>query len=153
MILFLSFITGITYSLGGRGRDFADRHRLPRWMFDRVLMRLFITPLIFCVALLFKAKFSIYPYLIIYGLSYGAMTTYGKIGKQEDVYWWNWLICGFLYGMVLLPLLITGSITLGFFCARTILLSVVTCLWSQAIGIAWLEDGGRGFLLTVSLLI
>ncbi len=96
--------------------------------------------------------------ILCFGALWGALTTYNKwVGyffnrpDKTTVYWESWLVTGLLYGLSILPfIVITGDHYIGF-SIRCIILSILTCLWSELIGLAWLEEFGRGFIIIATL--
>lgn len=92
-----------------------------------------------------------------FGLLFAALTTYNKwfgklVFKRKDneVHWEGWLVTGFLYGLSLLPYAIYTGDYLQFG-TRAALLGLTTCLFSEFIGTAWLEEFSRGWLIVITL--
>lgn len=91
--------------------------------------------------------------ILVFGLQFGALTTYFK-KKGTDAHWWNWLLVGFAWSIVILPVVISSHIWVGFFC-RSLILTALVCIWSVYEGNAVREELGRGFLLvgTIPILL
>ena len=142
VVLILSLCGGLLYRLGGE-KGFNTK------------IRDFGCPVI-ATLIMFYLGFvmSIWCWILTFGLMFGAMTTYCKIGKQEDVYWYNWLLTGLLYGLTLILYVWQSGHWMGFW-IRTGILTVFIPVWSELIDDVWWEEGGRGtaFCLTVPLLL
>lgn len=94
-------------------------------------------------------------YFLSLGTMFGSLTTYHKWmnpifgDDKEDVRWYGWFMHGFCFGLALfwfytyLPLILKRAFVLGIF----------TAIWCEGISKDWLEEGGRGFLFNMSLLI
>jgi len=91
-------------------------------------------------------------YLLTFGLSWGAMTTYWK-RKGTDAKWWNWLLTGLGYSLATLPIAFVTGHWIGFG-LRILVLSLLTMFWSEKIDWDVAEEMGRGaiFCLTIPLL-
>lgn len=88
-------------------------------------------------------------YLLCFGLYFGSLTTYWK-KKGTDAHWYNWVFTGLGYSLAFLPFAFVTGHWLGFV-LRTILVSVLTALWSEKIGNAVWEEMGRGVITTITL--
>ena len=150
-VIGLSLLNGLFYRLGGTGGAW--------W--KNTKMRDAGCPLIMLISFWLLKGFNFnywYLYLITFGISWGVMTTYNKWASRlfgyndGNVHWPSWLVTGAFYSLASLPLLWCGMSILGF-AIRTIVLAITTMVWSEAIGIDYLEEGGRGFLYNVSMLL
>jgi len=135
----LSLTSAILYRLGGIGKPFNTKYR------D------FGVPAVGFLSMLIFSPYTSpwWVHFLSFGFLFASMTTYWKLGNK-DVQWWNWLLTGFFYGVAYLPYCIYNSLWLGF-AIRSTVLSVLVCLWSVAISKDWLEEGGRGFAVIVTL--
>lgn len=90
--------------------------------------------------------------ILVFGLTWGALTTYWKRGHNS--HWYNWLMTGAGYSLATLPYVIYDGNWEGFV-SRTIMLSGSTMIWSELNGNAVWEECGRGALivLTIPLLL
>lgn len=134
-ILILSGAAGWLYWAGGSSK-------YPFW-FREVGMTLTVV-----LGLLSLQQFS-WELIIVAGLTYGAQTTYFK-KKGEDAEWWNWLLVGLAFSLVVLPIVVVKHLWIGFY-IRTLLVTMFTDAWSSLIGKDWLEEGGRGAIQVLSL--
>lgn len=76
-------------------------------------------------------------------LSFGSMTTYWK-GDKPDVKWYHWLITGAMYSLAMLPFVWYMRLWVQL-AIRTVVLALITMVWSEKIEDVFLEAGGRGF--------
>ncbi len=137
--LIAGIIGSILYRLGGSGKG--------------TLWRDIGCPLtaLICLWVLQGVNFAFWwAYLLTFALGWGAMTTYWNFGK--DVKWWNWILTGFFYGLSAFPLYWAGCHwwAIGI---RTIVLAITIMISSELIGWDVLEEGGRGFLFTSSIIL
>ena len=139
-ILGLSILSSVLYRLGGIGKPFNTKYRDIG------------CPLVFLglVAALFGLKWHFWwAYLLTFGLSWSALTTYwdwfwlagGNTG--EDNFYFHGLGCG----LAAIPL--CWVIPWYFVVARIIICTIGMGLWSKWIGKDWFEEGGRGFLFII----
>lgn len=153
IIALSSSLSGLLYSLGGLAKqgkwyDFACNTK------TRDVGVSLVTSIV--TGLLFGWHWSL---VLCFGALFGALTTYNKwvsyLFNRPDkhtVYWESWFVTGLFYGLSLLPYVVFSGDWLLFF-IRCIVLATTTCLWSQLIGKAWLEEFGRGFLIVATLSI
>lgn len=142
ILAILSVISGVAYRVGGTQYG--------------TLWRDLGVPT--CVSLMIMLTRGFHWTLILsFGLLFAALTTYNKwFGKlvfnrcDNNVHWEGWAITGLFYGLSLLPYIIyTGEYAI--FATRAILLSILTCLFSEFIGTAWFEEFSRGWLIVITL--
>jgi len=89
--------------------------------------------------------------ILSFGLAWGSMTSYFK-RKGSDAVWWNWMLVGLAFGIAFLPYAwATGLWFL--FIYRTIATTIFVVIWSESISNAMLEELGRGFIFSITLLI
>lgn len=144
IIAILSVITGVFYRVGGTEYG-------TKWRDLGVPV---------CVTLAITLTVGFHWTLIAsFGLLFASLTTYNKwfgklIFKRKDneVHWEGWLITGLFYGLSLLPYIIHTGEWLEFF-MRASILSTLTCVLSELIGTAYLEEFCRGFLIIYTLLL
>ncbi len=87
---------------------------------------------------------------LTFGAVLGATSTYFK-GKNKPALWWNFALVGLVEGLALLPFVIVYHHWSGYF-FRTVICALLVCLWDVLIGIDWLEEGGRYFIIVLSML-
>ena len=85
---------------------------------------------------------------LVFGLTWGALTTYWKAGPKA--YWFHWLITGAMYSVATVPFIISEGNWIGF-ASRTIVLAGTTMIWSELNGNAVFEETGRGALITLTI--
>ena len=84
-------------------------------------------------------------WVICFGLSWGALSTYWDWINGED----NFYLHGLGIGMAFAPFMFFGEpVALGI---RIGILSLVIGIWSEAVGNATKEELGRGFVLPLTL--
>lgn len=90
--------------------------------------------------------------ILVFGLTWAALTTYWKAGPKA--YWFHWLFTGMGYSLSVLPFCIAEGHWIGLL-VRTVVLSLLTMIWSEINGNAVKEELGRGFLIpaTIPLLL
>lgn len=86
--------------------------------------------------------------ILVFGATWGAMTTYWKRGPNAK--WYNWLMTGAMYSVATLPFIIAEGHWIGF-ASRTIVLASLTMIWSELNGNAVREELGRGFIITATI--
>lgn len=137
----LAVVGGILYRLGGIGGAW--------WKNTKV--RDFGVP---AVALLLLAilgmKAAWWIWLATFVASFGVMTTYFKIGYQEDVHWYNWTLVGLFFGLCVIGFALATGNWLGF-ALRTGLLTVMVPVFCESVDRDWFEEGGRGAMFIISL--
>lgn len=84
-----------------------------------------------------------------FGLLFASLTTYWK-KKGTDAKWYNWLLTGLGYGLAYLPVALFFADWIGFV-IRVVILAAAIMVWSIAVGKDWLEEGGRGLLVIITL--
>lgn len=142
LIVLLSILSAFFYYKGGEGPLEIRRFGVP---FVGIISLLIATHFVISTKILIAL-------LICYGLNYVAMTTYCKFKKkQEDVYWYNWLMTGALYGIAYVPYSIVSGHWLSLL-YRTAALVVIICVWSEVFGKVEIEAGGRGFFHNLTIL-
>lgn len=143
-VLGLTFIAGLLYRMGGSG-DYDTKARDIGCSICMVLT----------IALLGLWHWSV---LICFFLMFGAMTTYwGFVNKwfgksTKDKYWWNWMLTGIGYSLAMLPLAIATDHYQGFL-VRTFVCTLLITLWSEVTGNVKYEEGGRGGINNVTLIL
>lgn len=133
--LFFSIISAVSYRMGGSGN-------FPRWV--RPVVVSLSTILLMGIFIGFH-----WSMILCFGLSFGALTTYWK-KKGSDAFWYNWLFTGLGYSLCILPFIFHTHVWLGFG-IRTGVLTALTVLWSDLMGNAVIEEGGRGALITLTV--
>ena len=139
-IIVLSLIGGALYRMGGQGYPFNKQYR-------SVGVPLCALLLLF----LLGNRDPWWAWLTTAMLLYGTMTTYFKWGGQKQMYWWNWTITGFMYGIAMFP-----------FCFASMgwdMLIARACWLAGAVGIVTVEnlldvkweEGLRGFFLVATI--
>jgi len=86
--------------------------------------------------------------ILVFGLTWGALSTYWKRGANSR--WWNWLLTGLGYGAATLPFCFIG----GYWAQisiRIIVLGLTTMLWSEIYNDPVWEECGRGALLVLTM--
>lgn len=155
LIILLVIVCALLYRLGGLGKDGAAEYKLPEWLCSRYMRRIGVPIISIIILLLLQLRgLPWWAYLLIFGLQFGAVSTYFKFGGQDDVLWYNWLLTGIAYGLVMLPVaIITGS-WIGF-AVRLIVVAAGTLLVSVLSKNAWVEECGRGGFIagTIPLLL
>ena len=145
-VIGLSFIAGWLYHLGGTGGAW--------W--KNTKMRDLGVP----ACGLFAMKLLGFDYSWVLYLStlllFPALTTYWKKinwlfgDTDENCHYYNWLVHGLICGLTYLPMCF-GGISLYLIIGRAIGLGLMIMIWSEAIGDVKWEEGGRGFLIIISL--
>jgi hypothetical protein len=133
----LSVLSGLFYRLGGIGKPFKS------WMRD------WVCPLIALMAWWILSGFHLshwWAYLVSYGLMGWGLTTYYDELFGYDNYWLH----GFVIGLAMFPLFWTG-IHWWAILLRAIIMGATIGGWSKIINIDWLEEGGRGVLITATI--
>jgi hypothetical protein len=92
-----------------------------------------------------------YAHLLVFGLQWGALSTYCKFGKQPDVYWYNWLCAGLFCGFSSIFYVIFGDVSWLEFGIRMIATGIGFWAWSVLIGWDVAEEAGRGFIFNISI--
>lgn len=130
--IILSILSGVLYHLGGSIQTKIRDLGVPSCMLVWVLLNgLWHWSIILC-----------------FGLMFAAQTTYFK-KKGTDAQWYNWLLVGLAFSLSMFPYAITGH-WVGLI-YRTCVVTSFTVLWSEMMGKAWVEEGGRGFIQICTL--
>ena len=144
LLILLSIIGGILYRLGGIGKPWNTK------------VRDLGVPVCGLFAMKLLGFSYSWPLFISSLLLFPALTTYWKkINRffgdtDENCHWYNWLVHGLICGLAYLPMLYVG-ISLGTIIGRAIVLAIATMWWSEKISKVKWEEGGRGFLIIISL--
>ena len=130
MWIALAILSGIAFRMGGYGKPFK---RWYRWVGGGV-----------CAGL---AHMS-YGWLAIpVGLLTGiSTTTYYKFGGQENVLWYNWLICGFVQSLCTLPITIAHGLWLEQ-AIRTICMVGLLMVVRELSSNVYVEECGHGAIV------
>jgi len=87
-------------------------------------------------------------YLVSYLALYGALTTYHDyLTDDGSENWICWLMTGLVYGLAMFPFFALWKMVL----ARSLVLAVFTCIWSEGQSDPVWEELGRGFLLGITI--
>jgi hypothetical protein len=136
----ISIIAGVLTAgfgwCGGRGRDYADKHRLPRWMFESWVRDWLIAPLCPLVALLLGVHG--WWLLLSIPLIGGACSTYWKFLPGGVNFW----VHGFMIGVAAFPIAMASG-HWWLFITRSLLLAIWMGAWSLLISEPNLEESGR----------
>lgn len=142
--IILSILAGVLYRLGGIGKPFNTK------------VRDLGVPLIGVLnAVYLGVNAPWWAFLMFFGLSFSAMTTYHKWASvrfyqsSNDVKFLSWLLTGLTYGLAGLPLAF-GDWPAALW--RLAFLFIIIPVWSEYFRNVWVEEGGRGFFFNVSLL-
>lgn len=156
MISILTLLCALAYRLGGLGKDGAAQYHLPVWLCSRYMRRIGVPIISLIILLLLQLPHGLpwWAYLLIFGLQFGAVSTYFKFGGQEDVLWYNWLLTGIACGLVMLPAAILTGAWIGFV-IRLVVITAGIVLVSLGSKNAWVEECGRGAFIagTIPLLL
>lgn len=140
-IFVLSVLSGVLYRAGGYGRPFDGKYR------D------FGCAFLACLTIhILGIRVGFWIHLIHFILLFSSLTTYhdylAKEKGKEDLR--CWLATGFCYGLSAIPIAIVTGLWLGFW-IRTVVLAILTMIWSETQSKVELEEGGRGFLIVATL--
>lgn len=86
--------------------------------------------------------------LATFWLVLATTSTYYK-KKDSPVLWWNWCIYGAMEGIAFLPVACFNGRWVGY-ALRTVITSVLLTVWDDLIGIDWLEEFGRYFIVALT---
>ena len=139
-ILGLAISAACCYRLGGIGGG--------KWYFNTKVRDIGVTICILIMLYICKATFPWYIWLVTALLSFGSLTTYCTPKGQQDVLLFNWVTVGVMYSCVMLPIAFYTGHWLGFG-VRALILTIGIPLISEKFDNVWLEEGGRGFLLSI----
>lgn len=136
VIILASILSSIFYRLGGTSRG--------------TLWRDIGCSIITCLMLGYLITWH-WTLVLVFGLTWGALSTYNKWAKVE---WLFWLITGVFYSLAVFPFIFVTGHWIGFG-IRTVVLGLSTMIWRLSIGNAVLEELGVGFLFcaTIPLLL
>lgn len=135
ILVVLSIISGILYRCGGSGH-------YPRW----------IRPVGVCSSMVLSMWLLGYLNWILipcFGLLFASLTTYFK-EKGQDAKWWNWILVGLAISFSMVPFVILTGHWMGLR-VRTLILTILIVIWSEANGNATIEEFGRGFFINATL--
>lgn len=135
-----AILAGIAYRMGGSGN-------FPRQA--RIIGVSALSTLVLALITWKAGLWLILAYVVCFGLSCGAISTYWK-RKGTDAHWWNWVLHGLGLSLACLPFSIATGHYLGFG-IRTIVLTALITVWSELIGNAVIEELGRGALICLTL--
>lgn len=141
-IIGLSCLSGFFYRAGGTGG---------KWYLNTKVRDLGCPLATYSALLLFWYPANWFGWLMLFlafGLTFGALTTYFDWLFGYD----NFYMHGFILGLAALPLAWVG-ITWWIILIRAILLGIAIGMWSKLIKWDVIEEWGRGFLLTISILL
>jgi hypothetical protein len=88
----------------------------------------------------------LYCYIGCFVLSWGALSTYWDVVFGHDDFYAH----GLGVGLALLPLVFIG-VSVWLILLRAVCLAVSMGIWSNLIDTDWLEEGGRGVLIILTL--
>jgi len=150
LIFIFALCSGIFYRIGGMSKkDFCLSNT--KW-------RDLGVPIIALITMLFSGINFSWMLVLSTLLLFASLTTYWKkiskwIGKDtENVYYYNWFATGLFYGLAYLPMCFAG-ISVSSILIRAIVLASATMYWSEMIDDVNWEEGGRGFLITITTLL
>ena len=135
LIILIAIISGIQYRCGGSGN-------YARWVRPYGVS----SCVIFTLWILLGWSWW---FLVVFGLQYASLTTYFK-KKEHDATWVNWILVGVVTSLAVIPLVILNHLWLGF-SYRLITQTVLTVIWSEAMGNDILEEFGRGVIQVATL--
>jgi len=140
-IVILSGIGAVLYRLGGQGKPFNTRYRDIGVSLVSVITLLTLFPETFRLHLV-----NLFVYLMCFGVSWGALSAYWQQDEKRWGYFWH----GLGLALSVLPIAILTKHFVGFG-IRCLVLPTTIALCSEYIGQDWLEEGGRGFLIIITL--
>lgn len=85
---------------------------------------------------------------------WASLTTYCKWGGQENVEWYNWIVCGMCYGLSALPVAIAQNNYKGFALRVLTLMSTIWLMSDSGVvrGVVG-QEMGRGALFVGTLIM
>ena len=163
----ITLLSALCYRLGGGGKCAweewkKDFKNIPKWLFNTKVRDFGCAILTTLAILLFWIPANAFAWWML-GLStfilFGALTTYNKWFQtyifgypKEDVYWPSWAITGLFYGLTALPLLFgIEGMSLSIIMLRSIILSILTVLWSELNSDVVFEECGRGAFIPLTI--
>ncbi len=153
-IIILAFISAQLFKLGG-----AEKNGKWNDFLKNTKTRDAGCPLIALIALWFLNGFSLsywWTYLLTFGLSWGAMTTYFSflVEPEDDVTAIEWFVTGLIYGIAAFPLIWAGIHWYAIL-GRAITLAFAIMILRERTGKVFKEEKGSGvlYILTVPILL
>jgi hypothetical protein len=142
-IVGLSILSAALYRAGGYGRPFRSWNR--DWLCPACAIG---------ILWVLKGFHGAYwwQYLLFYGLSGASLSTYWTPKKQENVGAINWALSGMGMGLATLPLLWADCSLWGLLARIVVLILGITAV-SVKFDNVWWEEGSRGFLFAVSMVL
>jgi len=137
IVLALSVLAGVLYRWGGQGKPFNTKYR------DLGC------PLVAVASLAIIGCWH-WSLILVFGLMFGAMTTYWK-KKGTDAEWYNWAITAFFYAIAVLPVVWVYGLWIPL-AWRVVCNTFFITLWSESIDSDVWEERGRGFINNITLL-
>lgn len=151
-VVSLSLLAGFLYQCGGRAKT-------GKW-YDFLLNSITRdagVPVVTTLALVALGHWH-WSLILCFGILWGALSSYNKwVGylfnrpDKSTVYWESWFVTGLFYGLSMLPFVIFTHTGISGFVVRSVVLGIITCLWSEYIGLDWLEESGRGFFIIATI--
>ena len=90
-------------------------------------------------------------YVLVFGLQWGALSTYRYfLHKPVDYYWYYYSLHGFMIGLACFPLYWVGFHWYSIL-GRTLLMAITMGIWSHFQEDAIKEELGRGFIVTSTI--
>ena len=132
-LILLAILSGVLYRLGGWGKG----HKL---------FRRLGCPIVSLSALCGLMNFNWWAYLLTFGLSIGAVSSYWGIDEKKWGYWAH----GLGLSLALLPIALVTKQFLGFGLRCLVLTSLMT-VWSEYSSIDYIEEFGRGALIILTI--
>ncbi len=153
-IIALALISAVLYRFGGYGWGPGQEKFpfLPKWVFNTKARDIGV-PLVALGGMFVLGIGNAVPWwinLISFLAMFGALTTYWDsipFNKGKD----NFFLHGLGIGLAYAPYAFFAVGMPGAPFIRAVVLGVAVGLWSRLIGKDWLEEGGRGFLIVITL--
>jgi len=147
--LFLaSCLSAVLYRMGGMGDEGRKKFpNVPAWFFDSKARDIGCS----LVTVGITGGLSLLPnspwwaYLLSFLLLFGALTTYWDFLFGYDNFWMHGAMCGLAFAPFMW---FDEPLALGI---RIAVLAILMGAWSAVVGKDWLEEGGRGFFLPITL--
>jgi hypothetical protein len=139
----MTFLSALCYHLGGIGKPYPTKLR------DIGCSLITLQSMLILHLLCKSALVNIIVYLLCFGLSWGALSTYWK-KKGTDAKWWNWFLHGFFVGLAAIPCMFLG-VKLYIIIIRAVILGLAMMVWSEKIDDVTWEESGRGALIILTL--
>jgi len=141
----LSFLSGVLYRLGGAAG----------W---NTKYRDVGVPLMASLVIFANGVTNPIVHVTSFALLFVSLTTYNKWASRlfgytdGDVHWPSWCVTGITYGLAAIPIAVLTGNWIGLL-IRTASLGVFVPVWCELNNIDWVEEGGRGVAITLSLLL